>query len=1234
MSTLVAQHGFSGSIYHATRECILSLEACLSLKALMKDGWAENRLADMNLWASGVGALAKPYASLDRRLEFQPKPRLVLTSLLLSLHKIIENCRENVLYENRDVCHADILEPRDLSPSPTKDSLATVVPSEEDNATSSASWFLALGKKLDDDTDDSGDSDTESESVKQNAEPPFKKVMRDIDDILDQLIMLGFAIRKSGTVARLKKADSSFNRKENEDLRKHLEFILFNTLTKRRKDDEENVENTTEQRLKEVKNGLGDVTPEQQHLILANLRRRHRFRYAKQHQQKLGQHMVQFPIPKSEPIELAVGERDSRSTKNSDVQESPHSKDTPGIKSPNSLIDSQSAELSATAPSAVEGDVLKMTTPSQVAASRVSVSVKTMPYPSAPPIPDQAKGFKCPCCYQTLPGMFRDTTRWRKHLTEDLCPYTCPFPECTKAEVLYISRETWRNHILQSHGMGFYWECSVCLGTENSVFTTAEEFASHNREKHKDTISEHDIPYMQESCRKIAPPNIVQCPLCSWPRDQEVEPDAAANLEHVGNCIHEFSLRALPWAESLPSADSVMVESARKDVELWLDKSTAEDTDVEDIRKVDITNFSFFPSITKYIEDWNIYNPGEYFAESSKATSQVEGVSMSLDSELPEVRGTCSDDEHDSIKPGAESGTVEWGNDERVSWLNLPDYSTSLERARDKRHPGTGDWFIDSKEFASWQGHPTFLLWLQGGPGVGKTILSSFIIDNLWESDAKVLFFFFESKSYTIDIPIHSNKTSFDSMIRSLIHQLHRIQGGYGDEEDLFKLFQNGTRKPETEEFIFHFKSILSRRIPIWIVLDAIDECNDLHDLLNWIKDLFEYTRLGLYVLVTSREDAEIGARIKECNKAHQVVNISAERMQSDIEPFITNRLEEISSRDDGDDGVANKMQESSKAESSGMFRRLASEIATSEQYDSIKEVNEDLQTFSTESSYNEMPKDGTEKERNTEETVISTNELGSEESELRIPQNFIQQIVVLGPDVHMELIDVVHGSIAPDSDELATILVLQFRFTPDRTGRRAPRVTIELDFGDFLGDILSGPPKVDGISFHGNYNVSSTEEIVSSTKGIEGNINSNASLGAGVGTSLGWEKTISRENYSATTIEGMIEVDRFGAETTAKWVLLENVALKTGILSSIQIAVRLKRKSKLAFSCRPKLTFNTNQRDSLQDLFDTLDGNSFLLDPETPPRNKLMDYDTEELGAIDLDRLSSVAKTTLSGTR
>lgn len=88
-----------GDIHHATMRCISDFKACLSIKPLMKEGWAESRLADLVLWASGVGALARPDASLDRRLEFQPKARLVLVNLLLTLQEFINSCRMHVLNE-------------------------------------------------------------------------------------------------------------------------------------------------------------------------------------------------------------------------------------------------------------------------------------------------------------------------------------------------------------------------------------------------------------------------------------------------------------------------------------------------------------------------------------------------------------------------------------------------------------------------------------------------------------------------------------------------------------------------------------------------------------------------------------------------------------------------------------------------------------------------------------------------------------------------------------------------------------------------------------------------------------------------------------------------------------------------------------------------------------------------------------------------------------------------------
>jgi hypothetical protein len=58
----------------------------------MHHGWAENRLMDFNLWASGVGASAMPPAGLDQRLESQPDVRAVMLGLLSTLTTFVDLC--------------------------------------------------------------------------------------------------------------------------------------------------------------------------------------------------------------------------------------------------------------------------------------------------------------------------------------------------------------------------------------------------------------------------------------------------------------------------------------------------------------------------------------------------------------------------------------------------------------------------------------------------------------------------------------------------------------------------------------------------------------------------------------------------------------------------------------------------------------------------------------------------------------------------------------------------------------------------------------------------------------------------------------------------------------------------------------------------------------------------------------------------------------------------------------
>lgn len=400
-------------IYHATKGCISGFETCLSIKPLMKEHWAENRLADLNLWASHVGALASPDASLDQLLRFQPGRRLVLINLLLTLRELIRDCRKHVLNETLDE-KKDIdneAESETAPASPAESTLELPLGDDSNPTESSSSWFTALAYSPKTASDTSSDTFSDSgagdEVDDPHSEVTLKEMMKDIDDIIKDLIELGLAIRKSATVASLRKADSSFDPNEYKDLRQRLELILLNSAAGRQKYSEENMENTTEKRIREV-------TPEQGHLILANLRRRHRFRYARRHQQQLDQ-LTTDPLvlvhTTEEHREMTPGLNRSPASddgKSLPTEDPPNT--TPSNAPPKNL---QGPEMSATTPSVPEGDILQTAIPTAAAASRLSVSVATMHYPSPPPISQKTGGFKCPCCYQTLPEMFQDESRWR-----------------------------------------------------------------------------------------------------------------------------------------------------------------------------------------------------------------------------------------------------------------------------------------------------------------------------------------------------------------------------------------------------------------------------------------------------------------------------------------------------------------------------------------------------------------------------------------------------------------------------------------------------------------------------------------------------------------------------------------------------------------------------------------------------------------------------------------------------
>ena len=147
-------------------------------------------------------------------------------------------------------------------------------------------------------------------------------------------------------------------------------------------------------------------------------------------------------------------------------------------------------------------------------------------------------------------------------------------------------------------------------------------------------------------------------------------------------------------------------------------------------------------------------------------------------------------------------------------------------------------WILEKPEFCRWQSdYGPNVLWISGRAGSGKTVLSSFLIDELHEFFPTVCFFFSDNK-------IMSQKTA-SSLLRGILHQLLEANR---------QLIRNAMHYFETRG-----KAMVEEISSLWdivqscfddpklgnsvFVLDALDECEptERNQVLRW---LIEYLRL------------------------------------------------------------------------------------------------------------------------------------------------------------------------------------------------------------------------------------------------------------------------------------------------------------------------------------------------------------------------------------------------------
>lgn len=173
----------------------------------------------------------------------------------------------------------------------------------------------------------------------------------------------------------------------------------------------------------------------------------------------------------------------------------------------------------------------------------------------------------------------------------------------------------------------------------------------------------------------------------------------------------------------------------------------------------------------------------------------------------------------------------------------------SSHRAKD-----TGEWFLETPEYLLWRDGPSDALTCRGIPGAGKTVLTSLVIDSLRGKTAMA-----DEKrndpSSTPRIGVAGIYCSYRSpqstmnMIGSVLQQLLKPLETIPESAQ-------GTLRKETLSTIF---TDLSRfYATVYIVIDALDECENRIELLNISRGLLdtfssESGKTFLHLLFTSR---------------------------------------------------------------------------------------------------------------------------------------------------------------------------------------------------------------------------------------------------------------------------------------------------------------------------------------------------------------------------------------------
>ncbi|GAD92851.1 ankyrin repeat and socs box protein, putative [Paecilomyces variotii No. 5] len=283
-------------------------------------------------------------------------------------------------------------------------------------------------------------------------------------------------------------------------------------------------------------------------------------------------------------------------------------------------------------------------------------------------------------------------------------------------------------------------------------------------------------------------------------------------------------------------------------------------------------------------------------------------------------------------------------NDGILRWLSAPDESIDRSDALQRRLDRTGTWLIEQRVYDDWKTIPGSFTWLHGIPGCGKTILTSTVVEDIREYCGRkhrcaVAYFYFKAND--------SSKNARISMLRSLMKQLFE-QNDYRSEalKSLHKAVNK--QQPTARQLLSTMKDMAAEFDETFLILDALDECEDRHDLLEDLEQMYQWKMPNIHIFSTSREEEDIKYTLGPLCISNGSIAVSADLVRGDIGALIRDRLQKSKGlgRWRNQPAVREEIEAALIERADGMFQWVVCQLKALEQCYSLVQLRKALNSL------------------------------------------------------------------------------------------------------------------------------------------------------------------------------------------------------------------------------------------------------------------------------------------------